>query len=309
MKSSTRKIIVGLSVLLIANTIWGVMSPLCKELLNAGLMNGITLSAIRMLAGTILFWILTPFVKESRRDFGTLYKKDVLPLIVGSVIFIIGTQTLTNIGVQYTYPVDAAVCCCVTPIFTLILGAIFYYKQFPPLFKILGVILGLTGVLIFIFATEDNPEMHADNVILGDTLCVLSQVAGATYLVFYVRIASRYSAFTLMKWLYTFSTICFMPFTLGDIIAIPWQQMTGTLWFDLAYIVVLGSFVGYLLIPLAQHNVKPTVIAIANYIQPISAAIYAVILGMAVITNSNIIATILIFIGVWLVVREHGAKE
>ena len=107
-----------------------------------------------------------------------------------------------------------------------------------------------------------------------------------------------------MKWLYTLSTICVLPFTYGDLVAVPWTELTGKAWFALAYISILGSFVGYLLIALAQKNVTPTVIAMCNYIQPITAAIYAAILGLAVITHENVIATLLIFVGVWLVNKQ-----
>ena len=307
MKQQTKNIIIGLAALVAANVIWGVMAPICKDLFNTGLIDGTTISAIRIVACTVIFWLLTPFVQESRK-FGTLEKKDVLPVFIIAPIFMIGTQTLTNVGVQYTYPIDAAVCCSTTPIFTLLLGAIFYYHKFPSLIKILGVLMGLAGVVIFIMTTAENPDQHVDNPVLGDALCVLSQVCGAIYLVFFVGTARKYSAFTLMKWLYTFSLPFILPFTFKDIIAVPWGELSAGVWFDVLYIVILGSFVGYLLIPFAQQKVTPTVIAMCNYLQPITTAIYAIILGMAVITGATIIATLLIFVGVWFVNKESKLK-
>ena len=299
-----KKIIVGLSALLVANIIWGVMAPLLKELLNTGVMSGMTVSVVRMISCTILFWVLAWILPKRITGDQPIVMKDMPLVLVGSLLFIVGTQSLSNMGAEYTYPVDAAVCCSTTPIFTLILGAISYHKKFPPFLKILGVLMGLAGVLIFIFATAENPEMHVTNPLLGDTLCVLSQVCGAIYLVFFIGLVSRYSCFALMKWLYTLSTICVLPFTYGDLVAVPWTELTGKAWFALAYISILGSFVGYLLIALAQKNVTPTVIAMCNYIQPITAAIYAAILGLAVITHENVIATLLIFVGVWLVNKQ-----
>ncbi|MDO5446647.1 MAG: DMT family transporter [Prevotellaceae bacterium] len=296
-----KKLVVGLLALIIANIIWGVMSPLLKDLLNTGTMSGMTVSAIRMIICTALFWVLSVILpKKVTQDTG-IAKKDIKWMAIGGVIFIIGTQTLTNIGAEYTYPVDASMCCSATPIFTLILGAIFYHRKFPPMLKIVGVLLGLAGVLIFIFATDENPEMHVTNPFLGDTLCVLSQLFGAIYLVFFIPLVARYSCFTLMKWLYTFATIAILPFTFGDVIAVPWAELSAMSWFELSFIVILGSFVGYLLIAVAQKKVTPTLIAVCNYIQPISTAIFAAIMGLAVITHENVIATILIFVGVWLV--------
>lgn len=299
-----KKMIIGLSALLIANIIWGIMAPLLKDLLNMGVMSGMTVSVIRMVVCMVLFWVLGWILPKSITQNQPINKKDLPLILLGALLFIVGTQSLTNIGAEYTYPVDVTVCCSVTPIFTLILGAIFYHKKFPPILKLIGVLLGLAGVLIFILATNENPEMHVTSPVLGDTLCVLSQVCGAIYLVFFIGLVSRYSCFTLMKWLYTLSTLCVLPFTYGDLIAVPWAELTGRAWFAIAYIVLLGSFVGYLLIAVAQKNVTPTLIAMCNYIQPITAAIYAAILGLAVITQANIIATILIFVGVWLVNKQ-----
>ena len=301
MKKNT---IVGLAALLVANVIWGIMAPLLKEFLNTGVMSGMTVSAMRMIVCTILFWVTGWMLPSTITKQQHVEKKDMPWMFFGGILFIIGTQTLTNIGAEYTYPVDAAVCCSVTPIFTLLLGAVFVYHKFPSYVKILGVLLGLAGVLIFILATDENPEMHVTNPFLGDLFCVLSQVCGASYLVFFAGLASRYSCFTLMKWMYTFATVCILPFTAADIIAVPWAEMSAKCWFILAYIIVLGSFVGYLLVAEAQKMVTPTVIAICNYIQPISAAIYAIILGLAIITQANVLATALIFLGVWLVNKE-----
>lgn len=298
------KLVVGLSALIFANIVWGVMAPLLKDLLNTGAMDGMTVSAIRMIVCTALFWILTLILPKKVTHDNKLKKKDLKWMIIGSVTFIIGTQTLTNIGAEYTYPVDASMCCSATPIFTLILGAIFYHRQFPPLLKTVGVLLGLAGVLIFILATDENPEMHVTNPFLGDILCVLSQLSGAIYLVFFVEFVSRYSCFTLMKWLYTFATIIILPFSFNDIVAIPWAELSAMSWFELSFIVILGSFVGYLLIAVAQKRVTPTLIAVCNYIQPISTAIFAIIMGLAIITQANVIATILIFVGVWLVNKQ-----
>ncbi|MDO4819331.1 MAG: DMT family transporter [Prevotella sp.] len=301
-----RSFIIGLSALFVANIIWGLMAPLVKGLLNMEVMSGLTLSVIRTLGCVVLFWIISICTPDRLIKKEPIRRKDFPLLFIGGVIFIIGTQTLSNMGAQYTYAVDASVCCSTTPIFTLILGAIFYYHKFPPLMKILGVLMGMCGVMIFILGTADNLAMHVSNAFLGDLLCVLSQVCGAVYLVFFVRIAGRYSPFTLMKWLYTFALIAILPFTYGDIISIEWTKLSGEAIFDLTYIVLLGSFAGYMLISFAQRSVTPTIIAMCNYIQPVTAAIYAILIGMAVVTGANLIATALIFIGVWLVQRNSA---
>ena len=59
-----------------------------------------------------------------------------------------------------------------------------------------------------------------------------------------------------------------------------------------------------MLIPVAQRRVDPTVIAMYNYLQPIVAVVFSVLAGLAVLNGKNVIATLLVFVGVWLVNRE-----
>ncbi len=299
-----KNLTLGLPALIFANLIWGVMTPMTKDLLSSELIDGMTLSVVRMVSCAALFWILGFLIPEKYTHEKRLEKRDAVPLLIGSILFIVGTQSLTNIGTQYTYAVDAAVCCCAAPIFTLILGAIFYHHKFPPLLKIIGVVLGLGGVLVFIFSSTENVEMHVTNPVLGDLLCVLSQASGAIYLVFYVNIVSRYSAFTIMKWLYTFSAICVFPFTFEDVISIPWAEMSSYYLFTIAFVTIFGSFVAYMLIAFAQQHVTPTIIGMCNYGQPLSAAAFSAVLGIAVFTVQSVIATLLIFVGIWLVIRK-----
>lgn len=306
MKMKNKKFVIGLIALVVANVIWGLMAPIIKGLLNMEVMSGMTVSALRIMGGTLLFWLINFIAPAKMVKREKVQKKDWPMLMIGGIVFIVGTMALTNVGAEYTYPVDAVVCCSTTPLFTLACGAIFYYHKFPAFTKILGVMLGLFGVLIFIFTTEDNPAMHVSNPFIGDILCVISQICNAVYLVFFVEITSRYTAFTMMKWMFTFACVAIFPFTITDVIAVPWATLSSEAVFDLAYIVILASFVCYLLISLAQHSVTPTLIAMGNYIQPLTAAIASVIIGMAVFTVFNIIATVLIFIGVMLVQRNTG---
>lgn len=302
-----RKFVIGLLALVVANVIWGLMAPIIKGLLNMEVMSGMTVSALRIIGGTILFWLIDLLAPSGMVKHEKIQKKkDWMMLVIGGIVYIVGTMALTNIGAEYTYPVDAVVCSSTTPLFALACGAIFYYHKFPAFTKILGVLLGLLGVLIFIFTTEDNPAMHVSNPLIGDLLCVISQICNAVYLVFFVEITSRYTAFTMMKWMFTFACAAILPFTIADVIAVPWSTLSGEAIFDITYIVVLASFVSYLLISFAQHSVTPTLIAMGNYIQPLTAAIASIIIGMAVVTVYNIVATALIFIGVILVQRNTG---
>lgn len=57
----------------------------------------------------------------------------------------------------------------------------------------------------------------------GDLLVICAQLSFTCYLVFFKRLIARYSPVTLMKWLFTYSSICVIPFTYDDLSAIDWS--------------------------------------------------------------------------------------
>jgi drug/metabolite transporter (DMT)-like permease len=70
--------------------------------------------------------------------------------------------------------------------------------------------------------------------------------------------------------------------------------------------VFCGTYLAYILSVKAQKMLKPTNIAMYNYVQPIVATIVGVILGIATFGYTTALPMILIFIGVWLVNRKQN---
>lgn len=293
----------GHLALLAANIIWGGMAPISKDLLNTGLIDGWSLSGLRIIGGAVLFWLLSILLPGSTLPKEKLDRKDIIPLFFASLLVIAANQALTIMGMSYTSPVDATVVCSMTPIFTLVLGFIFL-KQKLNWLKVVGVVLGFIGVLAFIFAGQEDEATNVTNPMLGNTLCFIAQFCGACYLVFFTDIIQKYSAFTLMKWMFLMSAICIFPFTITGIIAVDWIAMPFTGVLDALYIVILATCLAYLLTPIAQKHVHPTVVAMYNYLQPVVAAVISILAGLAIVDIQTALYAFLIFTGVWLVSKN-----
>ena len=206
---------------------------------------------------------------------------------------------------SYTSPVDAAVVCSTTPIFTLILATIILKERLTS-FRMGGVALGFAAVVVFSLWGEADVTMNVTNPVLGNALCIIAQMCGATYLVIFGKLISKYSPFTMMKWMMLMSAVVVLPFTIGDIINIDWAAFPVEGALELAYIVVLGSCLCYLMIPYAQRRLKPTVIAMYNYLQPVVATLVSVIIGMVVLDVVKVGSALLIFLAVWMVSKEKN---
>ncbi len=65
----------------------------------------------------------------------------------------------------------------------------------------------------------------------------------------------------------------------------------------------------YFLIPFGQKRLRPTLVSMYTYLQPVIAAIISIWVGMDVLTWQKILATVLIVGGVILVSRSRAASN
>ena len=73
--------------------------------------------------------------------------------------------------------------------------------------------------------------------------------------------------------------------------------------------VFCATFISYLLIPIGQKSLRPTVTSMYNYLQPIVASIIAVIWGMDSFNVLKIIAVVLVFTGVFFVTQSKSRAQ
>ena len=295
----------GHLALLFANTAWGLMAPISKGLLNLGVISPLALSGVRIMGGALLFWLVSALTPDSVIKKERIEPGDYIKIFFAGLLVIAANQILVVQGMSYTSPVDAAVVCSTTPIFTLILATIILKERLTS-FRMGGVALGFAAVVVFSLWGEADVTMNVTNPVLGNALCITAQMCGATYLVIFGKLISKYSPFTMMKWMMLMSAVVVLPFTIGDIINIDWASFPVEGALELAYIVVLGSCLCYLMIPYAQRRLKPTVIAMYNYLQPVVATLVSVIIGMVVLDVVKVGSALLIFLAVWMVSKEKN---
>ena len=108
-----------------------------------------------------------------------------------------------------------------------------------------------------------------------------------------------------MKWKYLFAALMLLPFSFGALSGISWPEFTSGNWISLAYILLFGTFLSYLIVPIGQKTLRPTGVAMYNYLQPICATIFAIFYGQDRLTPMKILAIALIFTGVMLVNKSR----
>ena len=60
---------------------------------------------------------------------------------------------------------------------------------------------------------------------------------------------------------------------------------------------------------IGQHVLRPTIVSVYNYVQPIVAVTVSLLTGIGVFTLNQGIAIILVFSGVWLVIKSKSRRD
>ncbi len=287
--------------ILFANLGWGVMAPISKMVLLSGVMSSLALSGIRISGGALLFLIFSWLLHESMLTRQHVDGKDLLKIFLCSVLMISCNQGMYIIGMGLTNPIDASVMGSMTPMFTMILAAIFL--KFPMTWiKVAGVAMGLAGVIILV--SDSSQSNIAINPVWGNLLCLGAQFCAAVYYVGFDGIIRKYSPYTLMKWMFFMSVFTYVPFCIPEIMRVDFASLSSEIWLELAYIITIPTFLGYIMIPFAQRSLRPTVLSAYSYLQPVVASVVAVALSVGDFSWGKVFAAFLIFLGIALVNRS-----
>ncbi|MCM1152406.1 MAG: DMT family transporter [Muribaculum sp.] len=290
----------------LANMGWGIMSPVSKDILLKDALTPLGLSAVRIAGGALLFLLFSFLLPASVAPREKIDRGDWWKILLCSILMVSANQGLFILGIGFTSPVDSSVMSSMTPILTMILSAILL--GFPMTAgKVFGVILGFVGVVALVIGSGDSAK--ASNPLLGNGLCLTAQLCAAIYYVVFRNVIMKYSAFTMMKWMFVIAALTYVPCCIPALLHVDFLSFGSDIWFELLYIIVCGTFLSYLAIPFSQKYLKPTMVSMYNYFQPVFAAIIAVALGVGDFGIIKALATLLIFIGIFFVNRSPAQKS
>ena len=111
-----------------------------------------------------------------------------------------------------------------------------------------------------------------------------------------------------MKWMFLSAAVVALPASIPWLGATDWRSVSALEWGGIAYVVICGTFLAYICIMIGQKRLRPTLVGMYNYVQPVVATITSVILGLDVFTPLKALAIVLIFAGVWLVTVSKAAS-
>lgn len=287
--------------LFLANLIYALTFTLAKDIMP-GTVSPMGLILIRITGAMILFHIAHKiWVKEKvkRSDYGILFLCGLFGVALNMTFFLK--------GLNYTTPIHAAVTMTSAPIIIFILAIIFHGEKKLPR-RIFGVALGASGALILaIYGREfetGNPKLA-----LGNLFVFINAVSYAIYLTLVKPLMTKYHFLTLTKWIFSVGFILVLPFGIDDVQQVKWAEISNIIWAEIGFVVVGTSFLAYLCNIYALKRLRASTVGFYIYLQPVLATVIALLLGSDKLDPVKISASIIIFIGVYLVGRRTKALE
>jgi drug/metabolite transporter (DMT)-like permease len=255
---------------------------------------------IRLLGSVVIFWLFQRlFVHEK------VHRKDLIMLAICGMFGFALNQTLFYEGLNLSTPVDASLIHVLNPVLVMVFASLIIGEKVTWK-KASGIALGATGVLILVL--YGRQVSFNGNHALGNILIFLNMIFYALYLVLVKPLVAKYHTATILKWVSFFGFIFILPFSIKPALEINFPAITTAAWLGIIYIIILNTFVAYLLINFALKSVSATVVSYYSYLQPVIAAVMSVTVGQGGITLPKILAALLIFTGVWIVNRSNNPE-
>lgn len=285
-----------------AYAIFGFNIVFCKDIAKAEVISPMALYTLRALVAAVLFWLISIFTPRERVPW-----RDILKIGAASIIGLFIPQVTFLQAITVSTTIDTSILGSLTPIWTMFFA--FFCLGEPLTFKkITGVALSFLGALLLIFNS-----VHASNGVeststAGIILLLINTISFALYLGMFRPLISRYSVITFMKWAFLWSLAISLPLSWHGLVSADYAHITPQVGGEIAFLILAATCVAYFLIPLGQKHLRPTVVSMYTYLQPIIACICSMCMGMDTLTWQKMLAFVLVLGGV-AIVNQSRAKS
>ncbi len=279
--------------LLFTNLFFAINLSAAKHLTSLQLAKPFGLNVVRVGVSVILFWLLFLLKPTSVK----IEKQDRMRFVLCALTGIAINQLLFLKGLSLTYPIHASLLMLTTPILIVFIAA-WILKEKIGIFKIAGLVSGITGAVVLILAKGGTA--NKDEVILGDILIIINAISYTIYFILVKPLMLKYNPVMIMRWIFTIGLVMILPFGWNEFTAIQWSNFTTIDFTTMALVVFTGTFLAYLFNVYGIKILGASAAGFYIYTQPFFATFIAMIFLNEKLELYKIVAAVLIFTGVYL---------
>jgi drug/metabolite transporter (DMT)-like permease len=287
---------------LVAYSIFGFNIIVCKDLTSGEFLSPLSIFTLRAVGAGALFWLISFFMPKEKVE-----KKDYLKIFAASVLGFFICQMSFLAGISHITPMDCSILASISPIYTMFIAAV-ALKEPISLQKVGGVVVSFLGIIYLILSNVSGSGV-AQTDAFGIAMIIINSISFSLYLGIFKPLISKYSVFTFMKWIFLYSFLMSFPFSAKELFTANWEDIPAVQLSELAYLIICATFITYTLIPLGQKIIRPTLVSMYSYVQPIIAIVISICIGMDTLTWQKVLAATMVFGGVIIVSYSKSKVE
>lgn len=286
----------------VAYTIFGINIIVCKDLTTSQLLSPVALFCLRSLGAGLLFWLISTFLPKEKVDW-----KDYLKIFMAAVLGFFLTQMTFLIAIPSITPMDCSIVTSLSPIYTMFI-AYFALREPITLRKAGGVALSFCGIVYLILNSATGADTSVQTSVWGLLLMIANSLCFSLYLGLFKPTICKYSVITFMKWIFLFSSLLALPLAVVELVRFDYSVPDNVYWTELAFLIICSTFITYFLIPFGQKRIRPTLVSMYSYVQPIVAIAVSICVGMDTLSWQKVLAATTVFGGVVLVTYSRSVS-
>ena len=169
-----------------------------------------------------------------------------------------------------------------------------------------GMMIAVAGVGIL---TADKAGQGSAPHWVGDLIMLASTAVFAIFTILMKEVANHFDALTLNTLIFVLGALMMLPFCAHAVVVTNWAALSLNAWLGLAFLVVFGSVISYMLFAHVLTELAASRVAAFNYLQPVIASGLGIWLLSERLNSKVLIGGGLILAGVYLSGRERDKEK
>jgi len=169
--------------------------------------------------------------------------------------------------------------------------------------KLIGAVIAFAGLALIV----TNGNFAISPHLLGDGIALLGTLAWAVYTVLGKRANEKYSALTVLNYVFIFGTIELLPLYLLS----PHTSLvafTGLTWLSIGFLTICCSLIAFLVYNYGLEKLPASTVAVFIYVMPLSGVLLAALVLGEVLTVFTLAGAALIIFGM-ILAEKRSAKS
>lgn len=258
------------ALMLAAVVLWAVNFSLVKVALKE--MSPLGFNGIRLVFASAILALFLAFRRETFR----VSRPDLLKLVFLGILGNTAYQLLFIKGIHLTSASNTAIIIAITPLFIALLSTVLKHERLNWA-AWAGILICFAGFCLVISRSFKGLKLSEAGV-KGDLMILIGTVCWAAYTVFSRPLLYKISALKLTAVTLSAGTAFFLPFSLRDIVQLPYAEISLKVWLSLAFSGFFALAVCYVIWYGSVQRVGNSRTAIYDNLIPVLTVIFAALL-------------------------------